>query len=239
MASHQGEALLTDSEAVEVRQYDPAVYNSLQDFPEVAQSFRSRNGKFFIRSIRKVYLRHKVEGSLGVGLVHRHFDLSADERLVQEGNKSTPRDIEDVNKTNVIPSAWAFRNGALYPYEFKVTLQGANGPELPPAFISELYALLKSNKYEDVLGVITFSGEPTCEERTEGRANILTLVQGDPASSHTVPASWGFFGTADSDNEGIQIVAKCECKCDWYYDEWGMTAGTIRAKTWVTPKVGA
>lgn len=183
----------THPPAVKIHSYDPKVYSSLLDFSEVAQAFRARKGKYFIRTVRELYLRHNVEECLGVGLVHRHFDLDADERLVQEGNKSAPWKTERANKAHVVPSAWAFRHGALYPYEFEVASGKTKAPELPPAFVAELYMLLLENGYQETLGINTFHGGPTQQEHTEGRTNILTPVSGDPATDHTAPASWGFF----------------------------------------------
>ncbi|KAF8537070.1 hypothetical protein BDD12DRAFT_746249 [Trichophaea hybrida] len=179
--------------SVELRPYDAGVYNSLPDFSDVAQAFKTRKGKFFIRTVREIFLRHNVEASLGIGLVHRHFDLSAEERLVQDGNTSTPWTTEKFTQSHIIPSAWVFHNGALYPYEFEVVSEGTQAPDLPAAFLEELLAHLKANQYEQTLGINTYDGGPAYEEHTEGRKNILTLIQGDPANDHTAPATWGFF----------------------------------------------
>ncbi|KAF8453576.1 hypothetical protein BDZ91DRAFT_48753 [Kalaharituber pfeilii] len=215
--------------SIEIASYDPSVYQSFQDFPEVAQAFRARKGKHFINTVRELYLRHNVENTFGVGLVHRHFNLAVDERLVQDGKVSTPWKLERVNNTNIVPSAWAFRNGALYPYEFELVSEGSKAPDLPPAFLRDLHALLVKNGYQDLLGINTYHKGPSHEERTEGRANILTEIVGDPASDHTAPASWAFSRSADGPPE-TQVVVKCDTKCDWYLDGEGILAPKVRRK---------
>ena len=183
-----------DSDNVPLKDYDPAVYFALPDFPDVAIAFRAREGKFFIRDVRKVFLRHRLEENLGIGLVHAHFRLAENERLVQEDLRSSPWDIKDVKKGNVVPSSWTFRDGALYPYEFEVASQDSSYTKLPQAFINDLSALLKANQYEETLGIIKIVQGQTVNEHTEGRTNILTLVEGSPRSDHTVPSNWSFSG---------------------------------------------
>ena len=106
---------IMDVKIVPMECYDSTVYNTLPDFPTVAKAFKARQGKFFIRDVRKVFLIHKVEKHLGIGLVHAHFDLAENERLVQEGLTSKPWDVGALREANIVASSWTFRDAPSIP----------------------------------------------------------------------------------------------------------------------------
>lgn len=218
--------------SVEVRPYEHSIYMSLPEFSVVAQAFRARRGKHFINTVRELFLRHNIEDTLGVCLVHRHFDLAPDERLVEEGKTSTPWTLDRVNNANVIASAWAFRGGILYPYEFEVASAPGEAPQLPPAFLQDLYTLLLQNGYQDQLGINAYHPGPCYEEHTAGRANILTEIVGDPGSDTTAPASWAFLREANAPPQTV-IMRKCDIKCDYWIVGEGIVSPRNKKKTWI------
>jgi hypothetical protein len=177
---------------VRVAEYSPCIYQSLPGFDDIAKAFKDRKGKYFIRAVREIYLKHGVEECLGVGLVHRHFDMDSDEILVQEGMISKPYTMKEIEDSNIVPTSWTFRDNTLYPYEFEFAPSDATAFGFSQEFLTELRDLLKAFDYDTFLGITTYRKGPTLFERTEGRNNILAVVEGDPASDHTVPASWYF-----------------------------------------------
>ncbi|MCH8032263.1 MAG: hypothetical protein IH950_00715 [Bacteroidetes bacterium] len=92
---------------MELQNYDPAMYKLL---PDVGQAFNefTKTG-IRLQSVGKIIRSHRLEGIVGLCLLHSHFEIAVTERLIQAhvGSqlRTTPREIED---NLVEPYIWKF-----------------------------------------------------------------------------------------------------------------------------------
>jgi hypothetical protein len=118
----------------------------------------------------------------GIAVLHRHFDLEANERLVEVNNVATPWDVADPPRVGgtIVPTSWLFREDKLIPYEYsfvgadKDKLDTHPQPSQFPAFLEELSAVLKKLRVQRYLA-LTVHPAPDFKgaiEFTVGRANV-------------------------------------------------------------------
>ena len=101
--------------------YDVHRFNTIPLLHDVSTSFQAKNGTEFVEKVFKpLVLKHKLESQLGIGLLHRHFDLEGFEKLVEFNNISSPWAIKAENhmRGKVLPCSWLINSGKLMPYEF-------------------------------------------------------------------------------------------------------------------------
>ncbi|CAL5866788.1 uncharacterized protein PFLUO_LOCUS998, partial [Penicillium psychrofluorescens] len=102
--------------------YTTRTFNSLPDLHHAQDSFISKGGPDLVNNVlRPLIVQHKLESALGIGLLHRHFDLSGEEKLVEFNNISTPwKHQQGYNHTGgqILPCAWMIDGNSLVPYEF-------------------------------------------------------------------------------------------------------------------------
>jgi len=182
--------------------YNHRIFDALIDPDDAYKQVTSLNGEELIRSsIRDVFVRHAMCDKFGVTLLHRHFDMDADEKLVAVGNTSTPWSsdaIENGTLGKVIPQAFIFSApDQIAPSEYTFFTNDALTTAIsigsaPKAFVEELGSLLFALKLEKVLGLRTVSGRKASHdvEFTVGRANIF--VELDKPADNATPTSWYF-----------------------------------------------
>jgi len=109
-------------------------------------------------------------------ILHRHFDLSAGEMLVEYNDTSTPWPLEGIDGMKPPhPSIWSRSlDGSFRPVEFRYSnhIEGGDIGEKEVPFMEEFHKLLQQHGAPDVFGLCPgddFDG--TCEI-TQGRANI-------------------------------------------------------------------
>lgn len=73
------------------KNYTTNAFNSLPDLHHAQDNFVSNRGPDIVATLlRPLIVKHQLEARLGVGLLHRHFDLLDEEMLVEFNNISTP-----------------------------------------------------------------------------------------------------------------------------------------------------
>lgn len=159
----------------------------------------------------ELFLKHEVYNELAICLLHRHFDLSPSEKLVELGAVSSPwENIQ--NRSNlfggsIVPRSWAFRQGSLFPFEFGYNegLKAEVYKPLPekPAFYAELNDLLVKHGLEHLLGLTLNTDEipfgTVKFEKTFDRSNVVFTIKHDNeiAAKEAIPAMWVFSGVGD------------------------------------------
>ncbi|RDL30699.1 uncharacterized protein BP5553_10044 [Venustampulla echinocandica] len=142
--------------------YSTRVFNTLPELHMAQDSFMIKGGKGLVDNVFKPMIeKHGLEAKLGVGLLHRHFDLEGSEKLVEFNNISLPwnSDREDShNGGKVLPSAWVVRNGGLIPYEYYFSPLGRCGRV--------------RGRTDNMPSLFPHIGFTCALEVTEGRANI-------------------------------------------------------------------
>jgi hypothetical protein len=161
--------------------YYPESFQNIPDLHRATEKFTREGGTTFIEVVLKpLILKYKLEAVFGIGLLHRHFDLDATEKLVEFNNISTPwrHQQDDIHSGGKIMSnGWMIEGEQLMLYEFYFSPLGRDGAveftKLAP-FVSEFCNSIKRAGFEDVLALRLFPhlGFEGGLEITEGRANI-------------------------------------------------------------------
>lgn len=163
--------------------YDPSVYDGVPTLNDAGRKFDLKNGEYLVNNkFRELFLQHNVDRVFGLSLLHRHFDLSSNELLVEYGGTSVPWE-ETLGKTSpyIRPSNWALaEDGIFRPFEFYYCMQDADNDADVPAdpkflsFIQSFENLLHEEGATDLFGLCKYPGDDFKGriEITEGRANI-------------------------------------------------------------------
>ncbi|KAF5655017.1 hypothetical protein F25303_942 [Fusarium sp. NRRL 25303] len=211
--------------AAAVQTYTPASYDhravdAMTDVDVAAQRLQELNGLDHMKScIRDVFMKHGVDKVFGVGLLHRHYDVAPNEKIIELGPVSSPwvvGDDEVVTGGSVLPHTWRVFDGELKPTEFKFVpqrdLSNVDRPVFPAAFVKELIGVLQETGLDEVLGVSLYeAGDPDNEtmEVTYGRSSIVIPSTGligskviGPQGFDAFQAAWTF-----SKKEGEDVIA--------------------------------
>ncbi|KAJ3858865.1 hypothetical protein EV359DRAFT_9912, partial [Lentinula novae-zelandiae] len=100
-------------------------------------------------------------------------------------------DIEFASAGKVIPSAWAFKEGGAYPFEFQYSQKNVNSPPAFAEFLSTFSSALLEAGLLDILGIglIDTDVASTTIECTIGRANIV-VPRPENNTNSVVPTFW-------------------------------------------------
>jgi len=88
-------------------EYNPAIYNSLMDVEDANTAMNKNKDDHLVR-MRALMAEHNVAKVAAVQLLHRHFDLTSDERLAERVSYDPAQVIsEAVDKSaELIPHMW-------------------------------------------------------------------------------------------------------------------------------------
>ncbi|KAF9872766.1 hypothetical protein CkaCkLH20_09629 [Colletotrichum karsti] len=191
-------------------------YQALPHLHEAAQTYEQRSPQAIVEEkMMNLFLKHEVYNELAVILIHRHFDMAENEKLVEFGSVASPWDFPVERPDGsfyggvVKPRSWIFKAGQMIPYEYGFNEHGAPAVygDMPnkPAFYAEFDALLQEEGLADLLGLtlLTERKQPGVIklEKTFGRSNVMFTVPEESlkaAKKDPVVASWEF-----SPEEGI------------------------------------
>jgi hypothetical protein len=185
--------------------YSSSAFNTLPSLHDADAKFKERNVAAIMNSVLAgIFTKHNVDDFLGVQLLHRHFSLDNDERLVDVGGASVPwsNDGSEALDSRILPVSWAFEGDTYHPYEFRFVppAQELCEPDVPEPFFFEFNEALKAHNLQGVLGIRSLKtsyGKKPGMEITKGRSNITYDYDSDAAEDdNAIEASWGFGGTA-------------------------------------------
>ncbi|GAB1312097.1 hypothetical protein MFIFM68171_02307 [Madurella fahalii] len=191
-----------------VADYSTSEFNSLLDFSDVLPIFDDLDGNRLANgAIKDLFRRHNVQGTIGLALLHKHFDVCDGERITDVRGTSNPVTFELGEA-----STWRFspERRQLVPLEYSVT-QSKIDWETPSmqALLAEFSEMLLSKKADGILGLCSYPGDgyPGRVEFTVGRSNVnLTPQEANYLpSAGTREAAW--FYTDDFIKRG------CRCNC--------------------------
>ena len=193
--------------ALVLQPYSSSAFNTLPSLRDADAEFKGRNaGAIMNSNIASIFAKHNVNDFLGIQLLHRHFSLNSDERLVDVGGASVPwsNGGSEALDSCILPVSWAFEGNTYHPYEFKFVppTQELHKPVLPEPFVIELNETLKAHNLQGVLGIRvlkTGQGKKPEMEITKGRSNITFDVDYDSDATedaNVIQASWAFGGTS-------------------------------------------
>jgi hypothetical protein len=220
--------------------YRSDIYDGLPEILPSYQRLALRKAIPFIETtIRQVFVEHHVEGIFGVRLLHRHFDLSKTERMVQYGAVATPWTddvISNAEKCGIVqPSNWIFRDSVAYPYEFIYRPVTTDAERLDTSqysdFLIAYYEALKENQLLDILGLALKDESDQspkfmveiCLEQERAAVNFPAhsgtkvidgpLPDGAEDMDITVPAAWFFYLPDPTKIDGCGGSFHCYSHC--------------------------
>jgi len=203
-----------------VKPYNPAFFNQIRHLESAQQILQERAvEESAIKSLRSLFHRHDVHKALGLMILHRHFDMTPDEKLVEFRGVATPWPVNDESEVfggKIVAKCWAFYQGGLHPTEF-----GFNPPGEPSylettfqaEFVQELYEFLSLLKLDDIFGLVSLSDSDLLSmrgvERTIGRVSITLPLSEDIELPDTIESVWAFGCHESMDNSSLWPARIC------------------------------
>ncbi|MDW8265690.1 MAG: hypothetical protein RMJ52_10180 [Gemmataceae bacterium] len=191
----------------------------------------------YLNEIGSTICRHKLQNVVRIVLLHDHFDISPDERVIKrwEGDKAFIRPSADPIETDVTPYLWQVAQHpgtgdlAFMPLEFVQSLGRADGATVLTAqlanatdFLQDIATQLSKLGLSDVFGIATDHDSPsdpglTLLETTDHASRTLTLrpVPASELPADVTETSWKFSRCADQTREinATNCVSHCISHC--------------------------
>lgn len=179
---------------MKILDYSAAEFNSIPYLFEQYDAFQISGAQRVMDSeLKELFTRYGVTDHLGVGLMHRHFDIHDDEVMVESNGVSLPWKIPDLATMQdedgvLIPSTWAVRHHRFMPTEYVFASHFQSTKQIPtvlssevsPQFFEDFMFTLRQHKLEHILGICLLpSAMEHRIEITREKANIITTVPGD------------------------------------------------------------
>jgi hypothetical protein len=180
-------------------EYDASVFHDLHEF-HIARAILKQLGQA-VTSLGDFVCRYGLQDAVAANLLHKHFDITDDERVVREFVGRTaymkPRSASEAQQTDtaILPYLWQYADGKygfhFYPLEF-ATYYGAEiayakaeieRVQQASDFLGEFASQLWKLGLEDVFGIallasrrgITLVDGEAMLETTDVRNRVLTL----------------------------------------------------------------
>jgi len=215
-----------------VQEYNADVFRSLRSPEAVVREFKARDVESLLRGdVCDLFTKHQIGAHLAVEILHRHFDVPPDKRLVKVGRVVTPWSTALIKLVSqglgkICPEAVHVHNGAYYPYEF-VHLSNAEAATIPgdddgfgrySAFLEEFARFVEERGIAHVLGLRLLTNEERSRaqdpgmrdyEVTDGGDRTITLSTdlGPVVSGEFLAVSWVFIN-------GVMKISRACFKSD-------------------------
>jgi hypothetical protein len=138
------------------------------------KEFINRNVEPIIsEKVGKLFKKHNIKDNFAVTLLHRHCDLTPDQRLVKVGPVMLPwssflTNFVEPMLGKISPQALLVHDGKFYPYEF-IHLSAAEANKLPnqaddefgnySEFLTDFATVVKEENVDDLIGLRLLSDE--------------------------------------------------------------------------------
>jgi hypothetical protein len=219
----------------EFREYDARVFQRLNEF-HLAKDYLDEN-RTFLAELGDVICLHGLHGHVGLSLLHKHFEISDNERVVREfaGNVScmTPWDANRLG--SALPYLWkteiSGRRATYYPLEFceyppPLLAEARRDLQLlhdSPAFLTAFANRLHDLGVIEVFGLVSLRSRDgltlqvgeTLMETTDEERRILTLRPAwtsEVEGLDTTQTLW-MYTPATSRLGAVVVGARCQVHC--------------------------
>jgi hypothetical protein len=189
--------------------YNPVVYNSLPSLRESASLVTDEVRALRDGPVRQFFLDHDAHKQYGIALLHKHFSIGEEERLVEIHHVSSPwkvgteqTDVASHHTGKIVPRSVRYYEGVAAPYEFAYVWETT--PVINP-FPRKALDLLKTLGLDLVFGIRFLDNRDSnmSVEITEGKVNIMMAPEVVPDSEPLIEALW-IFGPNEND--------RCHCR---------------------------
>lgn len=218
-------------------EYDPDVFRRLNDFSSARDELERRVQD--VTRLGNVITEYGLESSVGINLIHKHFDLAADELVLREfeGDAAFMRPKRARECRGHLPYLWKLDRGASgkgwYPLEFVHPLPEhhidarAEIETIRAAveFLDALADCLEELELADLFGIVSLASrrpfeldsETTLLETTDEVGRVLTLRPTPRDALETMDTTktlWVFSPGRDRRlTAGTQCVSHCISHC--------------------------
>jgi hypothetical protein len=116
--------------SVQILPYSVTEFNKIPTFDEAERDFQLGQGEAFVLStLRLLLFEHDLHNVFGIALIHQHFNLNDEEKLVEFDNHAAGWNLTSGDKPwfggEVVPTSWrVLKDRGLMPYEFTFLPKG-------------------------------------------------------------------------------------------------------------------
>ena len=189
--------------SIQIIPYSVAEFNKIPSLGVSNKQFHTKRGEdFVLGTLRPILLEHKMCDIFGVQLLHNHFELKEDEKLVDLNNQATGWKLDDDDKLmggQVVPTSWVILKGqGLMPYEFEFkNLSADKGIDLTAQkyqpFLKDFVSAIETGSFEACIGLSARGESPGGLEITQGKSNIFFPTGTyDVKDGEQITAGWFF-----------------------------------------------
>jgi hypothetical protein len=153
-----------------VQPYDPKVFQTLKSPFIVSRDFNSLGVSSYLQDqseLSKLFSQHQIEADFAVEILHRHFDIAPENRLVKVGRVVTPwsdalvKSVEQqLQLGSVVPEAIHVYGDLYHPYEYIfltkdeiLAVDGHDRFDKYKAFLEEFGKFVQAKGIAHVLGL--------------------------------------------------------------------------------------
>jgi hypothetical protein len=185
--------------------YSAAAFNSLPSLETAAQQFKVQEARQHLDGpIRQVFLDFDVQNKYGLALLHNHFPLEGNKRLVEYHNTAMAWSVDDDSSSVsprynglVVPRAYMFEGSEIRPYEFSfvpATTDATVSESVNTEFFDVLSKTLTNLGLDKLFGVRDLDDydDNFPVEVTEGNANIMLPRSDSFTAEDLIEALWIF-----------------------------------------------
>jgi hypothetical protein len=176
--------------------YSPAEYASTPMLSQVLKAFKQNvepRAEQVFEAFGRLWAEHDMFNQFALALVHRHFEMADDERLVEteEGGQawiSQPRVVaSDADQAQICAHYWKVSaDGQLAPIEFSAESATASTPKMDSGavlrFVAAFVQLCAELGVQGIFGLSAQDGRPidtaATYEITNGRVNEVCVSLG-------------------------------------------------------------
>jgi hypothetical protein len=156
--------------------YSSNHFDSLPSLDDALQNFRTLDIDAVMSSVKGLFVESGMERTFGLVMLHRHFDIGPEQKMVNYNGTSTPWDaIYGEGMDEPQPITWSFSSGVLLPIEFGYSKgHKVKMGEKELAFVTGFGRLLDGMNLTSTFGLCEYPGDEfggTCEI-TIGKTNI-------------------------------------------------------------------
>lgn len=211
--------------------YESRVFDEMSLVDDAHIRFQNKEAEKVIARLAEIICKHGLQEAVGVSMTHRHFDIRADERLVEtfHDNKAYIKPVEASSEIGLTPFTWRLAQSSegewnWYPFEFvqtsvaaPSTIQKERILREHTAFLQEFTATVVEYGMQDVLGIslvhreVVVGPNQTIVESLDSDTRTLKFEvhNQDEFSSgtHLIPTFWKFNQVGDSIN--IEMYVHC------------------------------
>lgn len=229
---------ITAMQTITMHPYDPEVFNALPDFFVAREELSAAEEQ--INELGDIICSYGLHQVIGLCLLHKHFDISADERLVRRykddsfARMTAERGIED----ELYPYLWCLSEGGLgfgfYPVEFCIYANQIDQKRAKAHFMhlnrnKDFFAVIGremiTKNLERRFGLsglharscFRLKAEETLLELTDEQRRILTLERQTEdyvkKLGDTTKTLWYFYPTTEQ-VDGARCASHCYGHCN-------------------------